>query len=278
MNKDEMKKALEKLIEEGMPVNDGDYIGEDGLLYCGKCHTRKQTRLELGDGQVIEPFCMCKCEELKYKEEEENKKKKERMNRIQRYKHEGFIDSSLCEYTFAKDDSPTSKESIACRRYVKNFDKFYQSGKGLMLWGNVGTGKTFLASCIANALIDDMHPCLVTNFPRLINTLSGMYEGKQEYIDSLNRYDLLVIDDLATERDTEYVNEIVYNIIDSRYRSGKPLIVTTNLSPDALREETNINRQRIYSRINGMCFAVRVDGKDRRRDKPDGELLKLLFE
>ena len=109
--------------------------------------------------------------------------------------------------------------------------------------------------------------CLVTNFARLTNTISGMYEGKQEYIDGLDRFDLIVIDDLASERDTEFMGEIVQNIIDARYRTGKPLIVTTNLTSDDLKNPAEIRKQRIYSRLFEMCVPVEVKGTDRRKEK-----------
>ena len=94
-----------------------------------------------------------------------------------------------------------------------------------------------------------------------------MYDGKQEYIDGLNQFDLLVIDDLASERDTEYMGEIVQNIIDSRYRSNLPLIITTNLTSDELKHPSTIRKERIYSRLFEMCVPVEVKGSDRRKEK-----------
>lgn len=273
-----MMKALEALAERGIKINEGDYIGDDGLLYCGKCHTRKQVRLKQPDGTEITPMCLCQCEVAARDAEEAEQKRLDQMYRINDYKRAGFPDKELRNCTFAHDDSNESMASRAAHNYVEHFAEFRKAGKGLMFYGNVGTGKTFLAACIANALIDELHPCLVTNFSRIINTLQGMYDGKQQYIDSLNRYELLVIDDLAAERNTEYVNEIVYNVIDSRYRSGKPLIVTTNISPEEMKSETDINRNRVYSRIGEMCMPIKVAGEDRRQKKQDGELLRLLYE
>lgn len=154
-----------------------------------------------------------------------------------------------------------------------------KAGKGLLFYGGVGTGKTFAAACIANALIDQGKPCLVTNFARLVGTIGGMYDGRQEYIDGLDRFELLVIDDLASERDTEYMGEIVHNVIDARYRSGKPLIVTTNLTLAELGNPTDVRRQRVYSRVLEMCFPVEVSGGDRRRERFSDnteEMAKLL--
>lgn len=278
METNSMMKALEALSKRGIKINEGDYIGDDGLLYCGKCHTRKQVRLKQPNGTEITPMCLCKCEVAARDAEEAEQKRLDQMYRINDYKRAGFPDKELRKCTFAHDDSKESKASRAAHNYVEHFAEFRKAGKGLMFYGSVGTGKTFIAACIANALIDNLHPCLVTNFSRIINTLQGMYEGKQTYIDSLNRYELLVIDDLAAERNTEYVNEIVYNVIDSRYRSGKPLIVTTNISPDEMKAENDINRKRIYSRIGAMCVPIEVKGVDRRMTTQDGELLRMLYE
>ena len=88
-----------------------------------------------------------------------------------------------------------------------------------------------------------------------------------DFIDSLNRYDLLVIDDLGVERDSAsgYMQEMVFNIVDSRYRSGLPFIVTTNLTADQLKNPADIRYQRIYDRILERCFPVEVTGASRRR-------------
>lgn len=244
---------------------EGDYI-VDGLLYCGKCHTKKQTRI-IFLGQEKMPYCLCKCASERKEQEEAEEERQAFLRRIQKLRVMGFPESDMSTWTFAKDDRSNEKLSKIAENYVNNFDEMKERGKGLLFFGSVGTGKTFISACIANALIDQGIPCLVTNFARLTNTISGMYDGKQEYIDGLNRFKLLVIDDLATERDTEYMNEIVWNIIDARYRSGLPLIITTNLTADEIKNPAEIKRQRVYSRLLEMTIPVKVEGKDRRKTK-----------
>ena len=244
---------------------EGDYI-VDGLLYCGKCHTKKQTRI-IFLGQEKMPYCLCKCASERKEQEEAEEERQAFLRRIQKLRVMGFPESDMSTWTFAKDDRSNEKLSKIAENYVNHFDEMKERGKGLLFFGSVGTGKTFISACIANALIDQGIPCLVTNFARLTNTISGMYDGKQEYIDGLNRFKLLVIDDLATERDTEYMNEIVWNIIDARYRSGLPLIITTNLTADEIKNPAEIKRQRVYSRLLEMTIPVKVEGKDRRKTK-----------
>ena len=101
---------------------------------------------------------------------------------------------------------------------------------GLLLWGDVGTGKSFFAGCVANALLDKGVPVLMTNFAKILNSLTGIYpQDRNEFINSLNQYSLLIIDDLGVERNSEFALEQVFHVIDSRYRSMKPMIITTCL-------------------------------------------------
>ena len=100
-----------------------------------------------------------------------------------------------------------------------------------------------------------------------MNELQGMWEGKNEYIESLNKYSLLVIDDLGAERGTEYMQEQIFNIIDSRYRSGLPFIVTTNLTMEQMKKPQEVAYQRIYDRVLERCHPIRIDGVSRRREK-----------
>ena len=264
MNIEKTINNLEAKAAETIKAEQGDYI-IDGLLYCGKCKTAKQVRVNIL-GQERTPFCLCKCEAEKRDAEEAARAQLEFEKRIKDMRRVGFPDDEMQKWTFAADDNANEKITKVAQNYVANFQQMKENGKGLLLFGTVGTGKTFAAACIANALIDKGVPCLVTNFARLVNTISGMYDGKQEYIDGLNRFDLLVIDDLASEADTEYRNEIIYNVIDSRYKAGLPLIITTNLTAQELKQSADIKKQRIYSRLFEQCIPLEVKGVDRRRE------------
>lgn len=258
-------RGIEAKSAEKIKAEQGDYI-LDGLLHCGKCNTPKQCRITVL-GNVRTPYCLCKCAVEERDREEAERQRIAFERSVKEMRRVGFPDDEMKNWTFDKDDGANEHITSVARKYVENFDTMRADGKGLLFYGTVGTGKTFAAACIANALIDKGFPCLVTNFARLINTISGMYDGKQQYIDGLNRFALLVIDDLATEADTEYRNEIVYNIIDSRYRAGLPLIVTTNLTAEELKNSADIRKQRIYSRLFERCIPLEVKGVDRRRNR-----------
>jgi DNA replication protein DnaC len=99
---------------------------------------------------------------------------------------------------------------------------------------------------------------------KLQSTTRG--EDRADILDRLQRYELVVIDDLGAERSTDYALEQVYAVVDSRYRSGKPLIVTTNLAPAVIKAPANIGYQRIYDRILQNSITVKVDGVSRRTE------------
>ena len=257
---------IEEKAADTIKAEQGDYFGDDGLLMCGKCNTPKQTRVELF-GRVRTPFCLCKCAAEARDREEAERQRVEFQRKIKEYRRVGFPESEMQDWTFENADGSNEKIMSAMKNYVVNFDDLRQQGKGLLLFGTVGTGKTYAAACIANALIDKGYPVLMTNFARIANTVQGLFEGRQEYYDSLNRFPLLILDDLATERKTEYMQEIVYNVIDNRYRAGLPLIVTTNLTSEELKHPSDISYQRTFSRLLEMCLPVKVEGKDKRLEK-----------
>lgn len=233
---------------------------------CDKCG--KPTRIEImffGSPKVVD--CLCECGKAAYEAKKAKQAEKEKQAEMMRLKKVGFPDREMARYTFDMDDGGNPSLSELARRYVKNFDRVYKEGKGLLLYGGVGGGKSFMAACIANALINRGKSCLMTNFARIANEIQADFSGRQEYLNNLNRYSLLIIDDLASERDTEYMGEIAQEVIDSRYRSGKPLIVTTNLTGKELNAPESIRRERIISRLFEMCFPFKVEREtDRRRD------------
>lgn len=265
-----------KLPQIEQDIQPCDYY-ENGILMCGKCHTPKQWKGHILGQEVMMPsLCKCATEERDKKEAELKAKQREDMIAARRVF--AFGDSPMQSWTFEMDDGANPIMSKRAKKYVENFQKFYQDGKGLLLYGNTGTGKTFIACCIANALIDKGYLVNVTNVAQIANGLFETFD-KTEYMERLLNCPLLVLDDLGIERKTEYMNETVYNVIDGRYRNGKPTIVTTNMTAKQIREPDGIEQQRILSRIKERCIALEVDGDDRRVKKARSQYaddLKLL--
>ena len=269
-----MKKFTDEFTNqfENWELQPDEYLNEsDHLIYCTKCHTPRQGRYTL-QGRVFMPPIRCKCQQEIYDQEEARRKLSERQAEIKRMKASGLQDKSLYDYTFEKDTGINPEMHLA-HKYVENWDDMKARSSGLLLWGDVGTGKSFFAGCIANALLEKGVPVLMTNFSRILNTLTGMhFEDRNQFIDSLNRYSLLIIVDLGIERNSEFAIEQVFNVIDSRYRSKKPLIVTTNLTLEELNKPTDMAHSRIYDRILERCAPIRINNRNIRKDNASANL------
>lgn len=262
MNVDALIDSIAKKTE---PVRDLVDYEKDGLLYCGHCNTPKQCRIPIG-GNVRLVGCQCACAAREYEAEKKARADREKRLRIETLRADGIRDKSLTACRF--DKATMSDEIVKCKRYADAWDDMRRENSGLLLWGNTGNGKTFAAACIANELIDRGIPAMITSFPRILN---AGYD-KQEIIKQVRYYPLLVIDDLGAERSSEYAMETVYTVIDERYKSKKPLIVTTNLTLDELCKPKNMDYQRIYDRVIEMCTPLVFKGDNLRRDKANKRL------
>lgn len=111
------------------------------------------------------------------------------------------------------------------------------------------------------------------NLSTVLNSMGGFQsEEKNAYISDLMRYPLLILDDFGMERQTEYALEQVFNVIDARYRSGKPLIITTNLSLTELNTPKSLEHKRIYDRIKEMCQPVNFGSNGRRTERAQAKM------
>ncbi|WP_420806770.1 ATP-binding protein [Streptococcus bovimastitidis] len=261
-----MKEMAEILIE-GVRYSfdpETEYM-KDGHAYCKTCHERK-------DGEVKSLMDMkfifknnCKCDRERF----EKQKQREKEQEIERLKRSCFISMSQWAYTFDNYKGEKDKSYIIAKNYVKEYEQMKKENIGLLFCGTVGSGKTYLACCIANALIEEyMIRVKIRNFAQIINDLqkSGFDLDKNEYIESLTNVSVLILDDLGIERDTSYAKEQVYNIVNSRYLKQKPTIFTTNLPYEKIQNsDDGVEYERIYSRIIEMCIPVKVMGEDFRK-------------
>ena len=252
----------------------GDYTGEDGLLYCGKCRTPKQFRMDAPplEGRLLPHPCRCEQERLD-REAAEQEARRHRQA-VADLKRRGFTDPAMREWTFANDNGKCPQMKHA-HFYVDNWPTIRAENIGYLLWGGVGTGKSYFAGCIANALMEQEVAVRMTNFALILNDLTASFEGRNEYIARLCRAPLLILDDFGMERGTEYGLEQVYNVVDSRYRSRRPLIVTTNLSLQDLQHPQDTAHARIYDRLLEMCAPIRFSGENFRKATAQDKLARL---
>lgn len=267
---------LESSMTSALPqaeMKDGDYIGDDGLLVCGKCGETKEQRVQIGEAWHT-MSCECECERAEREREEERARLSRRAERSEQYRAECFPFESLRRMTFESDDMSNAKISERCRRFADNFAKAKAAKAGLLFYGSVGGGKTYHAASIANRVIDMGYSAVFTSISRISADMSAArFTGSGKVLDAVLRHDLVILDDLGTERSTETAREQAQEIVDALSLSPCVPIITTNMSIEAMQAETDPTLQRIYSRISGMCQPVKVEHTDRRlevgEDKAD---------
>lgn len=280
--------GAEKILEElaaRAQLEGTDFYGSDGLLYCGKCKTRRERRIAFpiqahGEERIVPVVCKCRAEAMEREKAEEEHK--EQMRQLDRMRKNSLIESrfrSASLATFCQTAGNAKLYKVASK-YVENFQRMYEQNQGIMFWGPIGTGKSFTAACIANELLGRMTTVVMTSFVKILED-TGFKTDESEYLAGLNQPKLLIIDDLGAERSTDYALEKVYNVIDSRYRAGKPLILTTNLTLREMQGETDIRYRRIYDRIFEMCYPFHVGGSSLREEEAArryDEMHKLMEE
>lgn len=254
-------------------ISGKDYINpDDGLLYCGNCNTPKQFLLNLpaiGDEEprLEKVPIMCKCKEQEYEEEKRREQERKDLEYIELLRSRSFMGNKFVDNTFDSFRVTKGNEAVLkiCHRYADNFGEMIRRNQGLLFYGNVGTGKTFAAACIANALLNRKVSVVMTSFVELLRELQGFKENEQELTQKLCKAKLLIVDDLGAERNSEFALEKVYEVIDARYRSKLPMVLTTNLSLEEMKQATDIRRSRIYDRIFEMCYPVCFTGPSFRK-------------
>lgn len=242
---------------------DSEYIAEDGLLHCKVCHGKRQTIItppfEGAKPRTVRCWCKCPTEYDVLRQQE----KRDEIIRNREICFRNF--PTFKGWTFDKADNRQPELMQAAREYAEQFDECRKYGQGLLFYGDVGTGKSLTAACIANALIDKGYRPKMTSLSIEADNVWAA-ENKAAYIHSLCKYDVLILDDLGVERQTPYMQEMVYKIVNARAVQGGPVIVTTNLTKDEMGKPAEIGNQRIYSRLLQRCMTVKVVGNDRRME------------
>lgn len=247
-------------------LHEDEYRGEDGLIHCRRCGDSRSFRRKNPFGaDMIELPKMCRCQQAA--EEARRKADEEREARIalDKLRSASLMSAKLAQSRFETWRETPGNAAIRrlCEGYCRKWDEAYRGNRSLLFYGPPGTGKTFAAACIANRLMERNVPVMMTSFVRLMGE-------DNELLDQLDRARLLVIDDLGAERGTETALEAVYNIVDTRYRQGKPMILTTNLTLDEMAH-ADIRRERIYDRLREGCYPVEFRGTSWRKRHTDDD-------
>ena len=158
-----------------------------------------------------------------------------------------------------------TNEQKMCQNYCKHFDEFFKSGTGLLLYGTLGTGKTHTACSIANELFRTRGTSFImTSIIELAD--AALSSSQNGWIwDRMEDDDIVIIDDFGTEGSSDWRREIMYRAINGRIMSGKPMIITTNMSLEDFKNPADYGMKRLTERVIQVCLPIKMDGVNYRR-------------
>lgn len=276
-----MSQLFDIILDNAYAANaaDEDYINpDDGLRYCGKCHTPKEAIFENGfsiNGVNKHPT-ECRCAAERRQAEEAKEKERRRQSYIATLRMEAFRDIPAAAWSFDLAAVLTTP-LLTVRNYADHWEDMQQNNIGLILFGNVGTGKSYAAGCVANAVIDRMVSVGFIAVADIVNRIQGLWgDDRNRFIRSLMRPDLLILDDLGAERNTSYGEECVFDVINRRRLSGKPMIVTTNIPLKYMQQTTDMDERRIFDRILECCMPVQFDCQNFRQINRQENMKKAI--
>ena len=150
--------------------------------------------------------------------------------------------------------------------------------ESLYIWGEPGTGKTFLAAIMAQECLKRGRTVIFADVPTLLSELRGTFDKDSDanindLMKTLSEVELLILDDFGTEQPTQWSIERLYMIINERYNAEKPIVITSNYDLDKAARVMNrpkdgsegVTGSRIASRLGQMCRLLKLKGEDRRR-------------
>ena len=251
-----------------------DYIDEKtGLLFCGRCHTPKEKEFPFEVMGIKKHRVLCACAAAEQEKQEREAQLRQRQERLESLRREAFreIPGRNWRFDSARMTGPLEK----VRRYAISWERMQADGVGLLLFGGVGTGKSYAAGCLANALMEAGHSVRLVGLSDVVNRMQGLSGSEREsYIQSLLKPELLILDDLGAERSTSFGREQVFDVVNKRSLSGKPMVVTTNIPLKVMQQAEDIQDRRIFDRVLEKCVPIAFTGENFRKTNAAENLKK----
>jgi len=221
----------------------GIIVCHDVCPHCGKKLNRRRIVL-FGKSYEVTDYGSCGCEESKY----------------------DGVDIKPSERKYVNAGIP--------QRYLRAVSDLgsctgdVMAGRSLYLYGPYGSGKTRFACALAKSLIDKGVFVRFVNSGHLMAEIKGIYDGRPtDALDKAYACRVLVLDDLGKEQPTEHSIAMLYELIDSRYMAGKPIIVTSNFARDELLARLGRDIATAESIVSRLCedsTSMYMGGNDRR--------------
>lgn len=242
--------------------NDNNYDGVNvKTITCPKCGG--ELRIITYPNGEVRKTCL-DCDEIEYQKEIDKKFNIKDVNVAYNKKHCGFKprDFETVNQKYKTDKGNIDAYNVAME-YANKFNK--ETSIGLYIYGLVGVGKSLLAKRVMAIAINNGYSGYITTITNLMNDIKKDINNLRD--DTMRKcldVDLLVIDDIGTEKTTDWQSEQLFLLIDKRFDSKKPIIYTSNLKLDDIVNKYDVHG-RIYSRISGATKLLEIKGADKRK-------------
>lgn len=259
----------------------------NGGAKCGFCNQKlKPIGLDYlyvnYDKNMIE-YERCNCEKAvqfwkKFDFEQEEKQRQEKYRKmINNIYKDNYMKKRLQKYNF-ENVSNTYEDTFIINQLIKFADLSIKSEmkNGLIIFGNIGYEKTYLAACIANKMIEQNKIALMEKSSSIIDRIKGSFnkEGlsEMEIIELYSNVDMLIIDDFGNENLSKWALEKLYKIISNRYDNELPIVITTRYNKEQLIEQLSTENdteiaEEIVKVLNEMCYGIAITEERKTKEK-----------
>lgn len=236
---------------------------------CDRCNEEvKETELVIPagprKGETIIANYGCKCPDIELGKRAIEINKNLRHRKMQKLFDENSLVNKSLQLATLENYIPTNDQLEKAKQSISNYINQFDGTRNLLLHGSYGTGKSHLSIAVTKKLIEKGHSCLFLSLPKLLTKIRDTYNNKSitedRLLEIIQRVDLLVLDDLGAEQQTEWSNAKLFEVMDGR--AGKSTIYTTNLSSNELKAQMN---ERNFSRVMENTEIIIMNGNDYRR-------------
>ena len=276
---EELKIVRENFLKkEDFKLEEDEYIDKETFtVLCKNCHTSPYVQ---HNNFIVKCRCQCKQAiiDAKRKEEKEFLEKQRKMERLKQLQRASLLGDRYKDASFENLDLNRPEDFLTavkrCKTYCEKWEEIKRLGQGIYLYGDVGTGKSLLTACIGNCLLNKLVPVLFTNFFEIAKEIKRTWnynnnETESDYIYRLSEVDLLIIDDIGTEKmlkdgEITWLQEKIYDVINARYINKMPTIFSSNESLTELVEKCGLMKKTV-DRIASMSSAkIKLQGSSYR--------------